>query len=215
MSWDELLNWQEYMKLFGGLLAIVNPIAAVPIFMGLSKNLSSKEKNHVAFIATFSAALTLILFTFLGENVLGFFSITIEAFRIAGGLLLLLLALDMMRASKYHDKPVIEDVKTIGLLPLAIPLLAGPGAISTVIIYTHKHTSFSHDLLVVSVIVSVLMLAYILLRGASVIEKVIGDVGLKVFNRIMGLIIASMAIEFIIDGLFHHYQKLQHLLTVG
>ena len=206
-----MLNWPEYTKLLAGLLAITNPLASIPVFLGLADSRTPAERHRIALIAAITFTATLFVFTFFGEALLKLFGITIEAFRIAGGVLLLLIALEMMRPQPGAPEPDGTDNSgrtSMGVIPLAIPMLSGPGAISTIIIYAHRHESLSHDLIVSGVIISVGVIVFVALRLASPVGSILGKTGMTVFNRIMGLIIAAIAVEFIIDGLAAHFPAL-------
>ena len=211
LDWTELLDWSEYTKLLAGLLAIVNPFSKIPVFLSLSKNLTPAETHRIALITSLAVIVTLSLFTFFGEALLDLFGITIEAFRIAGGILLLLISLEMMRSQPDTPKPggsIPSEKTSIAIVPLAIPLSAGPGAISTIIVYAHRHESLDHDLLVNGVIICVAIVLFFALRLAPTMGAKLGKTGMNVFNRIMGLIIAAIAVEFIIDGLAIHFPGL-------
>lgn len=206
--WTELLNITEYVKLSIGLIAICNPLSTLPVYLALTEQFSSSQKKRTVLVAALAFVVILILFTFMGEVILQFFGITIEAFRIAGGIYLLLMALEMIRgnpSSAHKQTPNAADMYSIGIVPLAIPLTAGPGAMSTIIVYAHRHISLAHDLLVSAVVVTVGIIFYLMLWFAPLASKMVGKAGLTVFNRIMGLIIAAIAVEFIIDGLAVHF----------
>ena len=206
--WTELLNITEYVKLSIGLIAICNPLSTLPVYLALTEQFSSSQKKRTVLVSASAFVVILILFTFMGEVILQFFGITIEAFRIAGGIYLLLMAMEMIRgksSSVHKQTPNAADMYSIGIVPLAIPLTAGPGAMSTIIVYAHRHISLAHDLLVSAVVVTVGIIFYLMLWFAPLASKMVGKAGLTVFNRIMGLIIAAIAVEFIIDGLAVHF----------
>jgi len=143
-DWSELRNWEEYTKLFIGLLALSGPLGILPIFQSLTSQFDPANRKRVADITVGVYVITLLLFTFLGDNLLGFFGITVPAFRVAGGVLLLLMGLEEMMGGS-ADEPQDQsaparDIK-VAIVPLAIPLLAGPGAISAVVIYAQIPTN--------------------------------------------------------------------------
>lgn len=209
---SEFRNWTEYLQLLVGLFAITDPLTAVPTFLSVVDSHTEAEKRRVVLVAAITVLLVLLAFTFLGKAILDLFSISLAAFRIAGGLLLLLLAVDMIRSendpSEATQGKKRGSATSVGVAPVAIPLLAGPGAISTIIIYTTAHDALGHKILVSGVIITVVILIFIILRFALRIGKVIGPTGMTVFNRIMGLIVASIAIEFILDALAEHFPSL-------
>ena len=208
---NEILDVNEYLKLLVGLLVIVDPLGNIPVYLGLVDKTTAKEKRQIVIIGSLTFIFILITFTFLGEAILDFFGIQLGAFQIAGGVLLLLMALEMMR--QRHPIPVREDEQqagkaSLGVVPLAVPLLAGPGAISIIIIFSHRHESLSHDILLSGVIVSVGILIFISLNLAPRIGSILGPTGRSIIERIMGLIVAAIAIEFMIDGLLSLFPAL-------
>jgi len=211
MDWAELSNWSEYSKLLIGLFAITTPLSTLPVYLGLTAKCSSARKKSVAMVAVVTFAITLIIFTYFGQAILNIFGISLAAFRIAGGILLLLTALDMLRSNDGAQS--VEDATEsksamIGIVPIAIPLLSGPGAISTIIIYANAHDSIEHSILVSLVIATVALLVYLIFRVAMAMGPLLGDTATTVMNRVMGLIVASIAIEFILHGIADHFPQL-------
>lgn len=200
-----MLNLPEYAQLFAGLLAIVNPFGKIPVFVTLTGRRSAADKRRIALVAATAVVLILVTAFFVGELVLRALGITIHAFRIAGGILLLLSALSMMGsgdagASSTAEPAAAGDAAAVAVVPLATPLLAGPGAITTVIVYAHLHDSRWHALLVMAAIVSVGAVILVVFRLAPLLASVLKQTGMSVATRLMGLIIAATAVEFIVDG---------------
>ena len=143
----------------------------------------------------------------MGQALLKAFGIDIPSFRIAGGLLILFVALAMMHTSDHGAQETLEDCEgstardSVAVVPLAIPILAGPGAISTVIISAHRSAALSHYLLICAIIVAVAAGIFVVLRLAPVLASLVGPTGMRVFSQIMGLIIAAITVEFITQGL--------------
>lgn len=213
MDWAELLNWNEYSKLLIGLLSLTDPLAATPIYLSLTKQFEQKQQRRVASLTAFSFIAILLFHVFLGPELLSYFGITIGAFRVAGGILLLLIGIDMMR----KDPGMLEGASPNGshptlvaLIPLAVPLTAGPGAISAVIVYSHREESLGHLLLVSIVVLSIGLLLWLSLRFAGAINALVGETGMQVFHRIMGLIVTAIGVEFILDGVAMHFPDLFH-----
>ena len=211
MDWTELLNWNEYTTLLIGLFAISTPLAAVAVFLSSSGTFTAIEMKRIALTASITYAITLLVFTFFGDEILHVFGITIAAFKVAGGILLLLSALEMMRSTP--STPVIEGGENpkpiaIGIVPLAIPLMAGPGAISTIIIYSSYHESIEHRILISGVIITISVVVYLLFRSALGLGRILGNTTTLVMNRVMGLIVASIGIELIMDGFAAHFPEL-------
>ena len=196
-----MIEYTEYTKMLIGLIAIVNPIGAVPIFISLTTGLDDIYRT-----TTWAVFLILMAALILGEAILDFFGITISSFRVAGGILILLMAISMMHARTTGVKRTDEEAEesthmnSIAVVPLAIPLLAGPGAISTVILYAHRDASLLHYSLVALVILLVCVLLYLAFRSVKYISQYLSQTAVNVFARIMGLILAAIAIEIIANG---------------
>lgn len=202
-----MLELREYLKIFIGLIAIVNPIGVIPIFISLTLGQKLNERRNVANTAALATGLILLVTLFMGEEVLVFFGITINSFRVGGGILILLMSISMLNAKvstvSHTPKEATEskEKETIGVVPLATPLLAGPGAISTVVLDAHKGTGIAHYLIISFEIVLLSVIIWIIFRLARFIEERIGTIGINIIMRIMGLLLAAIAVEFIANGL--------------
>ncbi|NQY20091.1 MAG: NAAT family transporter [Campylobacteraceae bacterium] len=203
-----MLEYEEYIKIFFGVFAIMGPFSALPIFVNLTAGKSKREKQTLAKNASFAGLIVALSSVWLGTSILGFFNISIDAFRVAGGILLLSLAINMINAKIPGAKVRPEELeeskvsnKDLAIIPLAIPLIMGPGAISTVIVFSNVSTSFSH-LAIMSLIVAILILnIFLFLRAAAYLSDKLGLTGINVISRIMGIILASIAVEFMSSGL--------------
>ena len=202
-----MLEYTEYTKFLIGIIAIVNPVGAIPVFMSLTSEASSHERRAIAKVVVLSVFIILLTSLFLGEAILNFFGITIDSFRVAGGILILLMAIAMLQAKTSPVKTSEAEVETAGnqdsiaVVPLAMPLLAGPGAISTVILYAHKGTGISHFALISLDIFILSLVLFVSLLSVPMVSKYISQTGINIFTRIMGLILSAIAIEFIANGL--------------
>ena len=200
----ELREWNEYVRLMVGLLALINPLTVLPIFLGLVQGRPESEKRHISSVASITVLVTLLIFTYFGGALLDLFAITIDSFRIAGGILLLLTALEMMRAragAQTSGEDTEVNITSIGIVPLGIPLLAGPGAIVTTIVDATALPGIAHKVAVSVVIVLVAIAVYVALRLSAKAGTYMSPTAMTIFNRVMGLIIASIAIEFMLGGL--------------
>ena len=200
----ELREWNEYVRLAVGLLALINPLTVLPIFLGLVQGRPESEKRHISSVASITVLVTLLIFTYFGGALLDLFAITIDSFRIAGGILLLLTALEMMRAragAQTQGQDTEVNITSIGIVPLGIPLLAGPGAIVTTIVDATALPGIAHKLAVSLVVVLVAIVVYVALRLSAKAGTYMSPTAMTIFNRVMGLIIASIAIEFMLGGL--------------
>ena len=191
--------------------AIVNPVGNVSFFVALTDGYTRAERNAVIKKVVMVAALILMTFAILGNLIFELFSITIPAFRIAGGLLLLVIAFSMLQGGHPRTKVTDRDKQealsreAVGIVPLGVPMFAGPGAITTVMIYMSEATNGSLDLELVGVVFAAIgitmALAYVILYYGERIFQRIGRMGTLAFSRIMGLILAAMAVQFMLDGL--------------
>jgi multiple antibiotic resistance protein len=204
----------SYLHIFTALFVIVNPIGAIPLFITYTRNQTAAERRVTARTAAFAVAIVLVVSIFLGDMVLDFFGIGLPAFRVGGGILILLMAIAMLNAQQGGARYTQEEGRegelkdNIAVVPLAIPILAGPGAISTTIIYAHKaHTLIDITALVGAALLVAASVATALYLADQIAER-LGRTGINVATRIMGLILSAVAIEFIADGLIQLFPKL-------
>ncbi len=203
-----------YLHIFTALFVIVNPIGAIPLFISYTRGQSTQERRSAARTAATAVAVVLVISIFVGDYLLQFFGIGIPSFRVGGGILILLMAISMLNAqqggARYTAEEGLEgeEKQNSAVVPLAIPLLAGPGAISTTIIYAHKAYSILDK---VALLIAALLVAAgvaIALYLAESIANRLGRTGINIATRIMGLILAAVAVEFIADGLLQLFPKL-------
>lgn len=189
------------------LLSIINPLGAIPVFLGFTKNHKNLNIKKVSYTTSIAVITTLLVSLFLGQTLLNFFGISIASFTIGGGLLLFTMAFSMISAHQSNAKINTEEIRSfdfereIGIIPLAIPLLSGPGAISTSIIYSKGFSHLSHWVGAVIVILIIGFVIKLILSYADKIGDKLGQIGLNVMTRIMGLILLSMSIEMIAGGI--------------
>ena len=192
---------------FVTLLVIVDPPGLAPIFAALTRGYSEKRKREAAIRGTIIGGAILIIFAIVGDALLGALGIGLAAFRTAGGILLFLLALDMifarptgLRSRSVRDQEEDSYEQDISVFPVAIPLLAGPGAITTVLLYTGG-TGAAEPLLFMGVILAVLLLSLGALLLAPRIMRLLGETGANVVSRVLGVLLAALAVQFVFDGL--------------
>lgn len=190
---------------FVTLLVVIDPIAIAPLFLAMTPNMSSAEREKIARRAVLVAGLILIVFALAGEAVLDFIGISLPAFRVAGGILLFLTALDMLferrtkrREDTYEADPDHEDPS---VFPLAIPLIAGPGAIASVILLIGRKPGGEGLVIILGMTAIILLIMYIMLRLSSRLERAMGKVAINVFTRIFGMLLAALSVQFVLDGL--------------
>jgi len=199
--------WSEYSRFFTALFVILDPFAAIPIFLSLTQGYSAAERVRATRTAAATVAIVLITAALLGESLLHLLGTSLASFRVGGGMVLLLMAFAMLRAqpdllrTTHSETAAAETKQSIAVVPIAIPLLAGPGAISTVIIQIHRPGADYHQVLVITIILVVTLLLWSVLRLASPIGAALGPIGLSILNRLFGLILTAIAVEIMANGL--------------
>jgi multiple antibiotic resistance protein len=203
----ELPVWAELVKYLVGIFAILNPLGAIPIYLSMMAGRSPDEMHRTALKTASAVAIILILAVWVGDGLLSFFGIGMPAFRIAGGLLVLIIAIAMFGArtspARHTDaeQAEAEAKNDIAVVPMAIPLLAGPGAISLTIVDAHQVAGLADRLILSLGIVGVAAIVWGVLRMAEPIGERLGTSGLNIGTRVMGLILAAMAVQFMADGM--------------
>ena len=200
-----MLDFTEYSKIFISLFAIVDPVGIIPIIIAFTAGMTAQKRERVGRIASFSVLLILLVALLLGEAVLGFFAISIHSFRTAGGILILLMAINMLIGDKPKlapDDSVDSDAtSSVAIVPLSTPLLAGPGAISTVILDAHKGTNAGHYGVMALILLLLSLTVWLTFLIAPWVSQRLGKIGSNIVTRLMGLLLAAIAVEFIAGGL--------------
>ncbi|MDR3439237.1 MarC family protein [Telmatospirillum sp.] len=185
---------------------VIDPVGCAAVFAAMTPSIAAAQRNVMARKATLLAGLILFVFAFLGEGLLSALGIGLAAFRIAGGLMLLLLAIEMVfarprRVTRDEDQEA-EHRQDITVFPLAFPLIAGPGAMTTVVLLIGRQAGQPTQVIgVLAVLALVLALVLICLMAAGKVYRVLGVTGSNVISRILGIILAALAVQFIIDGI--------------
>ena len=196
----------ELLLIFTSILFIVDPFAVIPTFLAMTLRDSPQQRRVLARRGAWTCAITLIAFALGGSMIFKIFGITIGAFKIAGGVLIGLNALDMVQArrSQQRETPIetAEGIEKddIGIIPLGVPMLAGPGAISTVMVLALGAKSTAATVAVYVSIVVTAVMSYLVLSAASLVERRLGQTGMRILTRLMGLVLSAIAVQFIIDG---------------
>jgi multiple antibiotic resistance protein len=190
---------------FATLFVVIDPIGLTPVFIALTQGADAAHRRAVGLRACLIACGLLVLFAFLGESVLGFIGISMSAFRIAGGILLFITALDMLferRTKRREDKADEEDtLPDPSVFPLAIPLVAGPGSIATIILLMGQAQTTLDTIGVLLVMAANLAICMLLFLLAAPIERAFGRVGIVVVTRLLGMLLAALSVQFVLDGL--------------
>lgn len=195
-----------WFSTFGLVFAIIDPFGYVPIFLSMTAKDSQARRRQMLKKACLTAGIVLGIFTLFGNSILGFFGISIPALQITGGLLLLVIGLEMLRVFPFGERlsPVETsegaDKEDISIIPLAIPMLSGPASIATVtVLAAEAQGPFDYLAILLSVVLT-LFITFLTLCSAGRILKLLGVTGLNVVTRVMGLLLAAMAVQFVIDG---------------
>jgi len=205
---SELPKVLEFSLLaFSSLFVIVDPIAVIPGFLAITPSDSPAQRERMARLASFVMAGVLLAFALLGKWIFQFLGITLPAFQIAGSIILLLVALDMLKAQRSRVQETREETEAgaqkldIAITPLAIPMLAGPGAISTAILLHNQAAGVAQNIALCACILAVSAATYIILRLSATGAKWLNPIALKITTRIMGLLLAAVASQFMINAL--------------
>ncbi len=192
---------------FWSLFVIVDPIGSVPAFLAMTEGDSPQDRVRMAKLASLVTFFVLLTFSLVGKWILSAFGITLPAFEIAGGIVLLKVALDMLQARQTAIKETPEEQaegatkEDIAITPLAVPILAGPGAITAVVLLSGQATSFSYQSVVVCNVLLVSLITFLTLRIAALRSSIFSAITLKIIARVMGLLLAAIAIQFILNGI--------------
>lgn len=209
-----MTDWAYLIKTTIALLAIVNPIGSVPIFISATDGWSKQDRTKTARTVAITVFIVLTISAFFGDAMLGFFGISIPSFQVGGGILLMLIAISMMHGKQSGAKQTAEEAislserEVIAIVPLSIPLLAGPGAISSMILSAQQQPTFFGHLLLAIPVLFVAGLIWGILQLADAIARQLGTIGINIVTRLMGLILAAMAVEFIANGLMGLFPQL-------
>ena len=195
---------------FVSLFAIIDAIGNTPMFLSITPHNTPAERVRMARKAAVSVFMILTVFALLGNRIFQFFGITMDAFRIAGGLILLKIALDMVEAKSLRTRHTPEEdqenlaKEDVAIIPLAMPMLSGPGAISAVIVLTAQATTVGMMGALIAAIGINAALVYLILRSSSRVVALFKETGMRILTRILGIILASLAIQFILTGIQNH-----------
>ena len=199
-----MLDFTEYTKIFISLFAIIDPIGIIPIIIAFTAGMTAQKRERVGRMASLSVLVILLAALLLGEAILEFFGISIHSFRTAGGILLLLMSITMLIGNKPTMAPDDIDgdaTSSVAIVPLSTPLLAGPGAISTVILDAHKGSNVGHYSVMALVLVALSLTVWLTFLIAPWVSQRLGKIGSNIVTRLMGLLLAAIAVEFIAGGL--------------
>lgn len=197
-----MLSFYDYTQFFIAMLAIVDPITILPLYIRLVRHFDDSQQRILAVRAALSVTIALVLTVFIGQRVLTFFGISLGSFQVAGGLLLLIVALQLLHGDETAGQQGTETkiLPSEVVVPLAIPMLAGPGAFSTVIVYSYRSEEWVHWAILSGCLLVLGAIVWIVLHLASPMMKYLNVTLIQITNKIMGLIIAAIGVEFIANG---------------
>ncbi len=200
-------NIQFLLLAFSSLFFIVDPIATIPSFLALTADAALDQRRHMAKRAAWTCSLVLAGFALAGTLIFKMFGITLPAFRIAGGLIMILIGLDMVQARRSQTKETPSETQQamekddVGIVPLGVPMLAGPGSISTVIALMAQSRSWLQSLWILVAVALTAFLSYWILAAADRLGRRMGNTGIHILTRFMGLLLMAIAVQFILSGL--------------
>ena len=191
---------------FSSLITLINPFGILPIYLTMTQNITKDERNQINKKGLIFAGITLIIFSFIGELIFSIYGITIEAFKIAGGIIFFRIGLSNLesKVSRIKSTPMEQKEALIkdgfAFTPFAIPFIAGPGSISSSMILSNSANILMKKIIFFLSIVLCLFITYLIFQSAGRISKTLGTIGIRILQRIMGLLLCVIAIQFIIDG---------------
>ena len=199
---DITLDPTLFATAFVTVLVIMDPLGNIPIFLALTKGQSVPQRRRAAALSSVVAGAVILAFALGGQQVLQLLGITLEALQIAGGLLLLVIALDLLHPSGEGGSSNLASGNTnIALVPLGTPLLAGPGAIAATMLYSRQANDIGGTLSVVVALIAVLVVVYLSMRYATLFARVLRDNGIELLSRVMGLLVAAIAVQLVAEAL--------------
>lgn len=205
------MEFEFLLTSFVALFIIIDPIGLTPVFIAITQGMDDSLRRKVALRSVLVSAFVISLFIVGGETVLGFIGISMPAFRIAGGILLFLTALDMLfqrRSKRRENQTEQELVDDPSVFPLAIPLIIGPGAIATVILIAGAKPGLVGIASTGFITALVLLTVFVFFSAASRIEKLLGKTGIDVLTRLLGMLLAALSVQFVIEGLVEFFPKI-------
>ncbi|XKM13145.1 YchE family NAAT transporter [Orbaceae bacterium ac157xtp] len=200
------MELQIYFKFLVGLFALINPIGMLPVFISLTEKFDSESRNQTNRVANIAVAVILIISLLFGSVILDIFGISINSFRIAGGFLVATIGMTMINGKLSETKQNKEEINesfaraNVALVPLAIPLMGGPGAITAMIVWSTTYNSIAYIIGFIICIIGFCACCWLLFRSAAVLMRTLGKTGLNVITRIMGLLLMALGVEIIVGG---------------
>jgi multiple antibiotic resistance protein len=198
----------EFCLLAGtSILFLVDPFAVIPMFLAITDGMPTPERHLMARRASLTCGILLCVFGIAGSLIFRAFGITLPAFKIAGGIILLQIGLDMLQARQSGTRSTPEETQEgtakedASIIPLGMPMLAGPGAISTVMVLVGESHAMWQQVVIYSMIILTAVISYLILSGADRVRRYMGETGIRILMRLMGLLLVALAVQFVANGL--------------
>ena len=202
-----MIGFDVILNAFATLFVTIDPIGLAPLFIGLTSDMTPSQRRSVALRACLIALLLMVIFLFAGQIILDTMGITIHAFRVAGGLLLFYMAFEMVygkrqdRKLKESETAITADqIANISVFPLALPLIAGPGAISATILLASQIVTIEWRLILLVIIAFVILLVWLAFIASQVLDRLLGFTGRMILTRLLGVLLAALSVQFVVDG---------------
>jgi multiple antibiotic resistance protein len=195
------------IKTFSSIFIIMGPFSIIPVFITLTEHNTDEQRKRIIKKSILVSTVVCLIFAFFGTFFFKLFGITINSFRIAGGLLLLIMSVDMLHATRSKVKGTVDEQEEsmgkddISVFPLAIPMITGPGTISTVVLLSSEATSSIYMIIIALAVILSSILLFVILHLSKNLFRIMGQTGLNIITRIMGLILAAIAVEYILQGI--------------
>ncbi|MEN0002103.1 MAG: MarC family protein [Pseudomonadota bacterium] len=190
------------------LAVTIDPIGLAPLFLAVTAGMDRQQRREVGTRAIITSAIVLVLFALIGTMILALFGVTLAAFRVAGGLLLFWIAFEMIfeRRQQRHENTAerainADQVRSVAIFPLSIPLIAGPGAISAVILLSGQMPGIAGAAALISIVLAILAITWVIFIAAERIDRLLGETGRSVLTRLLGVILSALAVQFVADGI--------------
>ncbi len=197
-----------FIYLFAALFSVINPIGTIPIFVGLTQHDTKKERSRISLWTAIDVAIILLISFFIGQYVLSFFGISLDALRIAGGMIIVSSGFSLLSGKFSKKRGINKDVQDdlqhrndISLTPLAMPMLAGPGSISLLIAFYQEHQNTNDIIFSVLAILLVAAVIFLMLRSAHYLARILGASGIVAISRIVGFIVIAIGIQYIVSAI--------------
>ena len=201
------MTWTELFKFTIALIVITNGFSAIPIFLSLTPDNTNAERKRIALKAGLSIAIIFAVVILFGSFILSIFGISVSAFKVAGGVIIFMLGISMLNSKQSgikhtrQEHEYAKEKEEIAIVPLALPIIAGPGTISTLVVYSNSYVSIWQKLILVGISLGVALGITLLLLFATKVGKYLGVSGIKIASRVMGMLLAALAIEMVVAGL--------------